>query len=80
MKAPASLMSVALFLIPGCVVHDHGHRHAHYGVEVTVPVVHVHDARCGHYLYRGRWYYRHGHVHGPNCGHAFIDGHWLFLD
>jgi len=61
----------------GCVVVAHPH---HRGVAVVVPHGHVHDAHCGHYFYRGRWYHWHGHVHGPGCGHVFRGGIWIIED
>lgn len=62
--------------LSGCVVHGHGHGHGHAGVEVVVPAVHVHDAHCGHYYYRDRWYHHASHHHGPGCGHVYIGGRW----
>ena len=39
---------------------------------------HVHTLRCGHYKYRGKWYFVKGHVHGPKCGHRFAGGVWVY--
>ena len=60
--------------LSGCIVHDHGHGHG--GVEVVIPVAHVHTDSCGHYYYRDHWYYYSSHHHGPGCGHVFIGGRW----
>jgi hypothetical protein len=61
-------------VVPGCVVHGHGHRHV--GVRVVVPVAHVHDDFCGHYWHDGYWYHHGGHRHGPGCGHVHVGGRW----
>jgi len=57
----------------GCIVQS---RNPHSGVEVVVPLGHVHDEFCGHYHFGGRWYYSHEHKHGPGCGHVYIEGSW----
>lgn len=70
MALVASLMGAGA---AGCVVHA---RAPHGGVEVVLPMGHVHDDFCGHYHFGGRWYYYQDHRHGDGCGHVFIGGHW----
>lgn len=71
--APVAL--VAALALGGCV------SHASVGLRLGAPVVvargHVHDVRCGHYTYRGRWYHAPGHHHGPRCGHVHRGGVWI---
>lgn len=62
--------------LSGCVVHGHGYGHGHAGIEVTIPVAHVHTDHCGHYYHRDRWYHHSDHRHGPGCGHVYIAGRW----
>ena len=69
--------------LSGCLVgrhHDHYGDDRHYhnsgGVEVVVPVGHIHDDHCGHYYHRDRWYHHSRHRHGRDCGHVFIGGRW----
>lgn len=76
-----TILAMTLAVVAGtglsaCVVHSHGRGGGHVGVEVAVPVVHVHDAYCGHYYYGDRWYYHERHSHGPGCGHVYIGGRW----
>jgi hypothetical protein len=60
--------------LSGCIVHGHGDGGG--GVEVIIPVAHVHTDHCGHYYYRDRWYVYNGHHHGPGCGHVYFGGRW----
>jgi hypothetical protein len=41
---------------------------------------HAHDAHCGHYHYRGKWYHHAGHVHAHGCGHVHKNGIWIVVD
>ena len=55
-----------------------GHPHSPAARVVVIKKGHVHTARCGHYRYKGKWYFVKGHVHGPKCGHAFVGGIWIY--
>ena len=63
--------------LSGCVVHGHGHGRVRTGVEVTVPVGHIHSDHCGHYYHGNRWYHHGSHRHGHGCGHVYVGGRWV---
>ena len=71
-------------IVGGCHHHGppavHGARPVSHGAVVVVPAGHVHDARCGHYRYRGNWHQSAGHLHGDGCGHVHRGGHWVHED
>lgn len=75
----ALLPVVAALFVWGCyvqpVVYEQGSS-PHADVPAAIPVGHVHDDFCGHYVYRGVWYFQPDHVHGPGCGHVFVHGQW----
>ncbi len=75
----ALLPAVLALVLWGCYVQPVVHEHSPpspENVPVAIPAGHVHDDFCGHYAYRGTWFYQPEHVHGPGCGHVFIDGRW----
>ena len=76
MRLMIAFLALIGFSAAGCVVHPH----PHHGAVVVIPVGHVHSEHCGHYHYRGGWYYAEGHHHGPGCGHIHRDGVWVFVD
>ena len=55
----------------------HGHGRVHTGVEVTVPVAHIHTDHCGHYYHGNTVYHMQGHRHGPGCGHNWNGKLWV---
>jgi hypothetical protein len=66
-------MGLPLF---GCILH--AHRHPRHGEPVVVD--HVHTDHCGHYYWRGRWYYAERHAHGPGCGHTWVQERWTYIE
>ena len=64
-------------LAAGCHVHAHARPVVPQGEVVVVKKGHQHSHRCGHYKYRGKWYYQAGHVHGRGCGHVEVDRVWV---
>ena len=83
MRKAALAVAVALAAVAGGCHHGpavHGARSVNHGPVVVVPAGHAHDARCGHYQYRGNWHQAAGHVHGEGCGHAHRGGHWVHED
>lgn len=76
----SAILVMAVTFVSGCHPHRH-HRVVNNGhPEYVVVRGHVHDDRCGHYQYRGRWLYHAGHHHGHGCGHHFRKGIWILAD
>ena len=60
--------------------HHHGWASRHHGHGFRVVIIgkgHRHSRHCGHYRYKGAWFYRSGHVHGAFCGHQYFGGLWV---
>lgn len=71
-----AILILAAGAFGGCILHSHRHpRHCE-----PVYVEHVHDDYCGHYHWRGRWYYVERHAHGPGCGHTWVQERWTYID
>jgi len=68
----ASIVSLFLSATPVSAARVHVYPRA-----VVIQKGHVHTVRCGHYYYRGQWYFLPAHVHGPRCGHVLVHGVWL---
>lgn len=83
-KAALAIAVVLAIAASGCRHHEvpavHRPRPVNHGAVVVIPTGHSHDARCGHYRYRGNWHQASGHVHSEGCGHVHRGGHWVHED
>ena len=61
----------------GCQAHAYVRPAVPHGKLVVVQKGHVHSRSCGHFKYRGKWYFVRGHVHGESCGHIEVKRVWV---
>jgi len=78
MKIPVLL---ACLLLGACVSpHDPNAVQQPQGAAVIIKDTHLHTRYCGHYIYKGQWYFLAQHRHGVDCDHELVDGVWTLLD
>jgi hypothetical protein len=73
----AALVAILIGMFMGCASRTRVVVHPARAKVVVIKKGHIHNNRCGHYKYRGSWYYVNGHHHGARCGHAMVKGVWI---